>query len=185
MTSVVSLLPSGTEWVYALGREDSLAGVTFECDHPAEARSRHPIVVHGMLTEGMTPGEIDAAVRRSGAPCRPWRTVRVDGVAGSRRRRPRHHRRRAVRVRAVRRRRVRADRARSAAGVVVRGCRLGHRRRGIRHPSRTAGRRRCRDNGARIPPGRSAGAAAGPSRSAPAIGRAPARFDRPAAWWVS
>jgi iron complex transport system substrate-binding protein len=63
MTSVVSLLPSGTEWVYALGREDSLAGVTFECDHPAAARSRHPIVVHGMLTEGMTPGEIDAAVR--------------------------------------------------------------------------------------------------------------------------
>jgi iron complex transport system substrate-binding protein len=63
MTSVVSLLPSGTEWVYALGREGSLAGVTFECDHPSAARSRHPIVVHGMPTDGLTPGEIDAAVR--------------------------------------------------------------------------------------------------------------------------
>jgi iron complex transport system substrate-binding protein len=63
MTSVVSLLPSGTEWVYALGREGALAGVTFECDHPVAARARHPIVVHGMPTEGLTPGEIDAAVR--------------------------------------------------------------------------------------------------------------------------
>ena len=36
---VVSLLPSATEIVYALGRGDDLVGVTFECDEPASART--------------------------------------------------------------------------------------------------------------------------------------------------
>ena len=37
---IVSLLPSATEIVYALGLEDSLAGVSYECDYPPEARSK-------------------------------------------------------------------------------------------------------------------------------------------------
>ena len=37
---IVSLLPSATEIVFALGLGDDLHGVTFECDHPPEARSR-------------------------------------------------------------------------------------------------------------------------------------------------
>jgi iron complex transport system substrate-binding protein len=40
---IVSLLPSATEIVYALGLGDQLDGVTFECDFPADARSK-PVV---------------------------------------------------------------------------------------------------------------------------------------------
>jgi iron complex transport system substrate-binding protein len=58
---VVSLLPSATEIVFALGQGEDLVGVTFECDHPPEARSR-PVVSTSSLPEGLTPAEIDAAV---------------------------------------------------------------------------------------------------------------------------
>jgi iron complex transport system substrate-binding protein len=40
---IVSLIPSATELVYALGLGDQLEGVTFECDHPPEARTK-PVV---------------------------------------------------------------------------------------------------------------------------------------------
>ncbi|HXL90595.1 MAG TPA: ABC transporter substrate-binding protein [Streptosporangiaceae bacterium] len=60
---LVSLLPSATEIVYALGLGDELVGVTFECDEPASARSEKTIVVGGRDTRGMTPGEIDSYVR--------------------------------------------------------------------------------------------------------------------------
>jgi iron complex transport system substrate-binding protein len=61
---VVSLLPSATEIVYALGLADQLVGVTFECDEPPAARREKAVVVGGLHTAGMTPGEIDASVRR-------------------------------------------------------------------------------------------------------------------------
>jgi hypothetical protein len=35
---IVSMLPSATEIVYALGLDDDLVGVTFECNHPPRAR---------------------------------------------------------------------------------------------------------------------------------------------------
>ena len=35
---IVSLLPSATEILFAIGAGDDVVGVTFECDHPAEAR---------------------------------------------------------------------------------------------------------------------------------------------------
>jgi iron complex transport system substrate-binding protein len=60
---LVSLLPSATEIVYALGLGPDLVGVTFECDEPAEARSEKTVVVGGRDTRGMTPGEIDSYVR--------------------------------------------------------------------------------------------------------------------------
>jgi len=60
---LVSLLPSATEIVYALGLDESLVGVTFECDEPPAARSEKAIVVGGRDTSGMTPGEIDRYVR--------------------------------------------------------------------------------------------------------------------------
>ncbi len=56
---VVSLLPSATEIVYALGLGDDLVGVTFECDEPPSARVDKTVVVGGRDTRGMTPGEID------------------------------------------------------------------------------------------------------------------------------
>jgi iron complex transport system substrate-binding protein len=60
---LVSLLPSATEIVYALGLGDDLVGVTFECDEPAVARQEKTVVVGGRDTRGMTAGEIDAYVR--------------------------------------------------------------------------------------------------------------------------
>ncbi len=60
---VVSLLPSATEIVYALGLADSLVGVTFECDEPPAARRDKAVVVGGLDTSGMSPREIDDYVR--------------------------------------------------------------------------------------------------------------------------
>jgi iron complex transport system substrate-binding protein len=60
---IVSLLPSATEIVYALGLDDELVGVTFECDEPAAARRDKTVVVGGRDTSAMTPAEIDAYVR--------------------------------------------------------------------------------------------------------------------------
>lgn len=60
---VVSLLPSATEIVYALGLDDELVGVTFECDEPPYARQDKVVVVGGRDTSGMDPAAIDAYVR--------------------------------------------------------------------------------------------------------------------------
>jgi hypothetical protein len=48
---LVSLLPSATEIVYALGLGDDLAGVTFECDEPPAARADKTIVVGGLTQD--------------------------------------------------------------------------------------------------------------------------------------
>lgn len=58
---IVSLLPSTTEILFAIGAGDDVAGVTFECDFPAEARTRR-IVSTSAMPEGLTPVEIDAYV---------------------------------------------------------------------------------------------------------------------------
>jgi len=60
---LVSLLPSATEIVYALGLGDDLAGVTFECDEPPAARAEKTVVVGGLDTSAMAPGDIDRYVR--------------------------------------------------------------------------------------------------------------------------
>lgn len=59
---IVSLLPSATEILFALGVGDRVVGVTFECDHPAEARSRR-IVSTSSIPEGLDPAQIDAVVK--------------------------------------------------------------------------------------------------------------------------
>ncbi len=59
---IVSLLPSATEILFAVGAGDDVAGVTFECDFPEAARTRR-IVSTSALRPGMTPAEIDAEVR--------------------------------------------------------------------------------------------------------------------------
>ena len=60
---IVSLLPSATELVFALGVEDSLVGVSFECDHPPAARTK-PVVCGTALPtdQPMSAGDIDRAV---------------------------------------------------------------------------------------------------------------------------
>ena len=59
---IVSLLPSATEILFAVGAGDEVVGVTFECDFPEEARSRR-IVSTTALPPGLTPSQIDATVR--------------------------------------------------------------------------------------------------------------------------
>jgi iron complex transport system substrate-binding protein len=61
---IASLLPSATEIVYALGLGDDLVAVTFECDEPPRARSDNVVVVGGVDTAGLTPGQVDAVVRK-------------------------------------------------------------------------------------------------------------------------
>ncbi len=63
---IVSFLPSATEILFALGLADEVAGVTFECDYPPEARLK-PKVVYSHLAPGLSPAEIDAIVRSEGA----------------------------------------------------------------------------------------------------------------------
>ena len=58
---IVSLLPSTTEILFAIGAGDDVVGVTFECDHPVEARER-TIVSTSALPEGLDAAGIDAFV---------------------------------------------------------------------------------------------------------------------------
>ena len=58
---IVSLLPSTTEILFALGVGEDVVGVTFECDFPAEARGRR-VVSGTVMPEGLDPAGIDAWV---------------------------------------------------------------------------------------------------------------------------
>ncbi len=78
---VVSLLPSATEIVYALGLGDQLVGVTFECDEPPAARRDKAVVVGGLDTTGLAPGEIDATVRRRVAAGEDLYTLHTGALA--------------------------------------------------------------------------------------------------------
>jgi iron complex transport system substrate-binding protein len=79
---IVSLLPSATEIVYALGLEADLVGVTFECDEPASARVDKAVVVGGRDTSGMAPGDIDAYVRSQMAAGEDLYTLHAEALAG-------------------------------------------------------------------------------------------------------
>ncbi|MEO9140293.1 MAG: ABC transporter substrate-binding protein [Jatrophihabitans sp.] len=79
---IVSLLPSATEIIYALGLGDDLVGVTFECDEPARARIDKTVVVGGKDTSGMTPGEIDVYVRSQAAAGADLYHLEQDALAG-------------------------------------------------------------------------------------------------------
>ena len=60
---IASLLPSTTEIVCALGLEDSLVGITHECDFPASITNRPALTASRISHETMTSAEIDHAVR--------------------------------------------------------------------------------------------------------------------------
>ena len=63
---ILSLLPSATEIVFALGLGDQLEGVTYECDFPPEARSK-PVVSDTALPQDrrLSAREIDDFVSTS------------------------------------------------------------------------------------------------------------------------
>jgi iron complex transport system substrate-binding protein len=59
---IVSLVPSATETLFALGVGDEVAAVTHECDHPPRALEL-PKVTRDVIGPGLAPDEIDRAVR--------------------------------------------------------------------------------------------------------------------------
>jgi iron complex transport system substrate-binding protein len=61
---IVSLLPSTTEILFAVGAGPQVVGVTFECDTPPEARERR-VVSTSALPEGLSAREVDAFVSRA------------------------------------------------------------------------------------------------------------------------
>ncbi len=60
---IVSLLPSTTEIVCALGLEDALVGITHECDYPRSVSEKPRLTVSRISQETMSSREIDHAVR--------------------------------------------------------------------------------------------------------------------------
>lgn len=59
---IVSLLPSATEILCAMGLDDQLVGVTHECDYPASVRTL-PKVTRTLIPTDASSAEIDALVR--------------------------------------------------------------------------------------------------------------------------
>jgi iron complex transport system substrate-binding protein len=60
---IVSLVPSATEMLFALGLGSDLIAVTHECDYPAAAEEL-PKVTRDLLPAGLSAAEIDAAVKQ-------------------------------------------------------------------------------------------------------------------------
>jgi iron complex transport system substrate-binding protein len=59
---IVSLVPSATELLFALGVGEEVTAVTHECDYPLEALEL-PKVTRDVIGPGLAPDEIDRAVR--------------------------------------------------------------------------------------------------------------------------
>jgi iron complex transport system substrate-binding protein len=59
---IVSLVPSATEMLFALGLGDEVTAVTHECDHPVEVLDL-PKVTRDVIGPGLAPAEVDRAVR--------------------------------------------------------------------------------------------------------------------------
>ena len=60
---IVSLVPSATEMLFALGLGDELVAVTHECDYPPAALDL-PKVTRNVIPDGLSSAEIDAAVKQ-------------------------------------------------------------------------------------------------------------------------
>jgi iron complex transport system substrate-binding protein len=61
---IVSLVPSATEMLFALGLGDDVVGVTHECDYPPDALELPQVTVDRIARDGMSAAEIDAAVKQ-------------------------------------------------------------------------------------------------------------------------
>src|SRR5213596_2380689 len=62
-TRIVSLLPSATEIVCALGLEDRLVGISHSCDYPPSVTELPRLTRPRRNLDGLSSAEIDAAVR--------------------------------------------------------------------------------------------------------------------------
>ena len=63
---IVSLLPSATEILFALGLDQQIVGVSHECDFPPAARTK-TVVIHSRIPKDAAPAEIDRLVREFSA----------------------------------------------------------------------------------------------------------------------
>lgn len=77
---IVSLVPSATEMLFALGLGDQVVAVTHECDHPTAARSL-PRVTRDRIPAGLSAAEIDAAVRERTLEGEPIYELDADALA--------------------------------------------------------------------------------------------------------
>ena len=59
---IVSLLPSATEILFALGFDSEIVGVSHECDSPPGAKTKS-VVIHSRIPHDASPLQIDALVR--------------------------------------------------------------------------------------------------------------------------
>lgn len=78
---IVSLLPSATEIVCALGLEDRLVGISHSCDYPPSIAHLPRLSRPRATLEGLSSGEIDAAIR---AAMRDFGSVYEIDIAGIR-----------------------------------------------------------------------------------------------------
>lgn len=77
---IVSLLPSATEALFALGLGDQVVAVTHECDHPPEA-ARLPVVTRSTLElDGRDSGGVESAVAQAAAQGRSLYEVDTDAI---------------------------------------------------------------------------------------------------------
>jgi iron complex transport system substrate-binding protein len=79
---VLSLVPSATDWVVALGMGDRLVGVTHECEVPPGV-SADVVVRPAVSGDPADPAGVDAAVAAAARDQRPLYEVDVDAVVGA------------------------------------------------------------------------------------------------------
>ena len=65
MMRICSLLPGGTELLYALGLGEAIVGVSHECDFPPEARTKPRVILTVIDQDRLSSEAIDAAVRQA------------------------------------------------------------------------------------------------------------------------
>jgi iron complex transport system substrate-binding protein len=71
---IVSLLPSATEIICALGLEQHLVAISHECDYPPSVASL-PRITQSILQQGLNPKEIDDAVQAANLDEQPLYSI--------------------------------------------------------------------------------------------------------------
>lgn len=77
---IVSLLPSATETLFALGLGDQLVAVTHECDHPPEAAALPVVTGSTLALHERDSGAIEAAVAHAAMEGAPLYEVDIDAI---------------------------------------------------------------------------------------------------------
>ena len=77
---VVSLVPSATETLVALGAVDELVGVTYACRLPPNIQPKPVVVKPAIDTSGMSDAEIDEAVSKAKAEGNPLYIIDFDTI---------------------------------------------------------------------------------------------------------